>query len=99
MPIRHGSSLAKNDATWARLSCFLNAVLPRSSTPCIWIRFFAKSTPTVVTFIADAPLDQVVNPQFPLWHIDAVSSGGVHSITTTRARGAAPDSPAQPVSA
>ncbi|HLY05379.1 MAG TPA: hypothetical protein VKR31_06500, partial [Rhizomicrobium sp.] len=34
--------------------------------------------PTVVTFISDAPLGSVVEVTLPLWHIDAVTGGGVH---------------------
>jgi hypothetical protein len=38
------------------LSCFFSTALPRSSTPCTWNTFFARSMPIVVIFIADAPL-------------------------------------------
>src|SRR5215468_4578822 len=41
---------------WSRLSCFFSTALPRSSTPCTWNTFFARSMPIVVIFIADAPL-------------------------------------------
>jgi hypothetical protein len=40
----------------------------------------AKSIPTVVIFIVDAPIQLSGNPTFPLWHIDAVEGGGVHPI-------------------
>lgn len=33
-----------------------NTTLPCSSTPCTWNTFFAKSMPTVVIFMEDAPL-------------------------------------------
>jgi len=50
MPTRHAGRLAKNEATWLRLSCFFNTAFPRSSTPCTWMMFFAKSIPIVVIF-------------------------------------------------
>src|SRR5271168_3747355 len=37
--------------------------------------------PTVLIFMMGAPLGQVVASTLPLWHIDAVSGGGVHSIS------------------
>src|SRR5689334_7126593 len=78
MPTRHGSSFAKNAAIWSRLTCLRATTLPRSSTAWIWNTFFAKSRPTVVTFMLDAYFVQVVDQALPLWHIDAVASGGVH---------------------
>ena len=38
--------------------------------------------PTVVVFMMGAPLGQVVASKLPLWHIDAASGGGIHSITS-----------------
>jgi hypothetical protein len=35
--------------------------------------------PIVVIFMVDASLVQVVALTLPLWHINAVSGGGVHS--------------------
>ena len=58
IPTRHGSSLAKNDAILSPLTCSFNTVLPLSYTPCAWIRLFAKSMPTVVIVISDAPFIQ-----------------------------------------
>ena len=55
MPIRHGGILLKNSSIWWRLSCFLSTAFPRSSTPWTWKTFFAKSMPTVVIFMVDAP--------------------------------------------
>ena len=54
--VRHGGRLAKNAATWSRLNYFFKAVWPHSSTAWIWNTFFARSIPTVVIFMMDAPL-------------------------------------------
>ena len=44
-----------------------------------WNTFFARSMPTVAIFVVDAPLGQWLMT-LPLWHVDAVTGGGVHPI-------------------
>src|SRR5215470_6568813 len=80
MPITHAGRLAKNEPIWSRLSCLFNTALPRASTPWIWNTFFAKSMPIVVMFMMDAPSGSSGLITLPLWHNDAVSGGGVHTI-------------------
>ncbi|CAL8476976.1 protein of unknown function (plasmid) [Caballeronia sp. S22] len=47
--------------------------------------------PIVVIFMVGAPLVQVVALTLPLWHIDAVSGGGVHSIRFDNTLGDTPE--------
>src|ERR1022692_4596778 len=56
MPITHGAKLAKNTPTCARRSGLRSTAFPRSSIPCTWNTFFAKSIPTVVIFMLDATI-------------------------------------------
>ncbi len=53
--------------TCSRFSGFLSTALPRSSTPCTWITFFAKSIPTVVIFIS------VASPGWWKYHISTLA--------------------------
>src|ERR1017187_2063047 len=64
MPITHGAKLAKNTPTCARRSCLRSTAFPRSSIPCTWNTFFAKSIPTVVIFMLDAPIHLSGNQHF-----------------------------------
>jgi len=50
--------------------------LPRLVTPCTWNTCLARSIPTVVTSIVDAPARCEWSMTLPLWHIDAVKGWG-----------------------
>ena len=64
MPIRQGGKLAKNLDTCSRRSRFRSTAFPRSSIPCTCMTFFARSIPTVVIFITDAPIRLSGNQHF-----------------------------------
>jgi hypothetical protein len=64
MPMTQGGRFAKNTATGAQRSCLRRTALPRSSTPWSWKMFLAKSIPTVVIFIVDAPIQLSGNQHF-----------------------------------
>jgi hypothetical protein len=66
--------------TYGLTNCGLQYLLPCSFTPWTEKMFFAKSMPTVVIFMMGASLGKVVASTLRLWHIDAVSGRGVHSI-------------------
>ena len=67
-----------------RLSCFFSTPRPLSSTPCVCITFFAKSMPIIVSFMSVAPSVLSGCHPTPLWHFNAVSGRGDHSITLAR---------------
>src|SRR6516225_9875578 len=68
MPTRQAGRLAKKTATWSRRSCLRTTTCPRSSTPCTWNTFFAKSKPIVVTFMWTPLSVQVVDDTSTLAH-------------------------------
>src|SRR6185437_837465 len=80
MPTKHGGRVAKNFATSARFNCLRIKTAPRLLTPCTWKTCLARSIPTVVTSIADAPTHFEWSMTLPLWHTDAVTGWGRPSI-------------------
>src|SRR5204863_2746028 len=83
IPTTHAGSCANNSSSLPRRTAFLSVGLPCSSTPCTLNTLFAKSTPTVVIFIAPPPLIDWTRTHFQSGTVDAVRAGGGHSIRSS----------------
>src|ERR1700729_4139691 len=81
MPTRQGGAEAKKLAICERFSFFLTTAWPRSSTPCTWNTFFAKSRPIAVVFMVVAPISVkwTLNTS-TLAHRCRLGDGGDHPI-------------------
>ena len=83
MPIRHGGRFAKNAAIWSRRSCLRSTALATLIDPCTWNTFFARSMPTVVIFMVDAPFRfKWLHQHFHFGTSMPFTGGGVHPIAS-----------------